>query len=204
MIDAATRTSEVSNYWSQSTQCQVCLIFQVVRQDKNVSLLFSVVSVHSDDQNDRFSNTRRIGRRSSMAALDCLETAYIWAGNLAPVGSVVLMLCAYTSGIETTEMMPYCNVVRSGSDKLGCSQNINTYEPEQSCGKISLVWPLVMAALVVVVVVVFQAYLADCRIGVLLCYVLSVGCLEVNNVLFMWCDVRLKNALCFLWMILRV
>ena len=165
MIDAATRISEVSNYWSQSTQCQVCLIFQVVRQDKNVSLLFSVVRVHLDDQNDRFGNTGRIGRRSSMAALDCLETAYMWAGNLAPVGSVVLMLWAYTSGIETTEMMPHCNVVRSGSDKLGCSQNCNTYEPEQTCGKISWDWPLVMAALVVAVV--FQAYLADCRIGVL-------------------------------------
>ena len=164
MIDAATRISEVSNYWSQSTQCQVCLIFQVVRQDKNVSLLFSVVRVHLDDQNDRFGNTGRIGRRSSMAALDCLETAYMWAGNLAPVGSVVLMLWAYTSGIETTEMMPHCNVVRSGSDKLGCSQNCNTYEPEQTCGKISWDWPLVMAALVVAVV--FQAYLADCRIGV--------------------------------------
>ena len=135
MLDAATRISEVSNYWSQSTQCQVCLIFQVVRQDKNVSLLFSVVRVHLDDQNDRFGNTGRIGRRSSMAALDCLETAYMWAGNLAPVGSVVLMLWAYTSGIETIELMPYRNVVRSGSDKLGCSQNCNHTSLNKHAGR---------------------------------------------------------------------
>ena len=148
MIDAATRISEVSNYWNQSIQCQVCLIFQVVRQDKTVSLLFSVVRVNSDDQNDRFGNTGWIGRRSSMAALDCLETAYMWAGNLAPVGSVVLMLWAYTSGIETTEMMSTCNEFRSGSGKLGCSQNCNAYEPEQTfCGKICWAWPLVIAAL---------------------------------------------------------
>ena len=77
MIDAATRISEVSKYWSQGTQFQVCLIIQVVWQDKNVSLLFSVVRVHLTEQNDPLGHTLPIGQRLSMAALDCLETAYM-------------------------------------------------------------------------------------------------------------------------------
>ena len=75
----------------QNTEARVhfakCLIFQIIWQDKNVSLLFAVVRVHLAEQNDLFWHTRPIGWRLSMAGLDyptpiCMLVAFFihWVG----------------------------------------------------------------------------------------------------------------------------
>ena len=44
--------------------------FQILQQDKNLNLFFSVVRVHLAEHSDPFGHTRSIGRRLSMAELD--------------------------------------------------------------------------------------------------------------------------------------
>ena len=48
----------------------ICIsLFQIVWQDKNISLFFSVVTVHLAEKNDRFGHTRRIGWFRTFACL---------------------------------------------------------------------------------------------------------------------------------------
>ena len=72
-------------------------------------------------------DTHWLGVWNWRIALDGLATVYMWGGNLAPVRSLVLMFSTYISVIGTPGMMSFCNVVRSGSNKLGCSYNCNAY-----------------------------------------------------------------------------